>query len=102
MDITFQVALVGSIYMSGLLIGSFVLGTLADLYDRKPIIILSVFLGCAGSISGAFANGFVTYALTRFITGCGKCNVTETYRVKFKHFNFRCHGIIYAAIYSLR
>ncbi len=72
-DKQFQVALVGSIYMSGLFFGSALFGTLGDKYGRKISLMVAIFIGTVASLAGAFAGGsYAGYAVTRFFTAIGK------------------------------
>ena len=68
----FQIALVSSIYMIGLLFSSFFAGTLADKFGRKLSLMGCIFFGVSGAMSGGFCNGYACYCVTRFFTACGK------------------------------
>ena len=69
---SFQVALVGSIYMAGLFFGSIIFGYLGDLVGRKWALMLSILCASAGSLAGAFVYSYEAYAVTRFITAIGE------------------------------
>ena len=58
--------------MFGLLVSSFIWGTLADKIGRKLTVMLSILVISVGSLVGAFANGLPFYAFTRFVTGMGR------------------------------
>lgn len=68
-----KVALVGSIYMFGLLVSSFISGTLADKFGRKITLMLVILIGVIGAMSGAFAKTYPGYCVARFFTGVGRC-----------------------------
>ena len=61
--------------MLGLLVSSFIAGTMADIIGRKPVLFAAVFVGCTGSLAGAFVNDWISYAVCRFFTGCGKMKI---------------------------
>lgn len=67
----FKVALVGSIYMCGLLASSFVSGTLGDLIGRRHTTVIMIIVGVIGALSGSFCQDYIWYCVTRFITGFG-------------------------------
>ncbi|XP_059084961.1 organic cation transporter protein-like [Tigriopus californicus] len=67
----FKVALVGSIYMCGLLASSFVSGTLGDLIGRRHTTAIMIIVCIIGGLSGAFCYDYISYCVTRFITGFG-------------------------------
>ena len=47
---------VGSAFMVGQLIGSFISGTLSDRYGRKIVLFVSIFISSAGGLMGAFVG----------------------------------------------
>ncbi|XP_032825760.2 organic cation transporter protein-like isoform X2 [Petromyzon marinus] len=58
-----------SIFMLGLMVGAPVLGTMADKYGRKSVILVSMAIQTAFGLGAAFAPNFVMYALARFMVG---------------------------------
>ncbi|KAM9824749.1 solute carrier family 22 member 13 [Neosynchiropus ocellatus] len=58
-----------SIYMSGLLVGSVVLGAMADRYGRRFVLLLSLALQTVFGVAVAFAPSFPVYAMLRFVVG---------------------------------
>ncbi|XP_078712490.1 organic cation transporter protein-like isoform X2 [Lampetra fluviatilis] len=58
-----------SIFMLGLMVGSPVLGTMADKYGRKSVILVSMAIQTAFGLGAAFAPNFMMYALARFMVG---------------------------------
>eukprot|EP00095_Tigriopus_kingsejongensis_P002623 maker-scaffold290_size220039-snap-gene-0.6 protein:Tk02623 transcript:maker-scaffold290_size220039-snap-gene-0.6-mRNA-1 annotation:"solute carrier family 22 member 15-like" len=67
----YKVALVSSIYMCGLLVSSFVAGTLGDKIGRKHTTAIMIVVGVVGSLCGSFCNDYISYCVTRFLTGFG-------------------------------
>lgn len=67
----FLVALVGSIYMSGLFFGSFIFGTLGDKIGRKLTLMVAILVASGGNLAGAFCQNYAAYCVTRFITAVG-------------------------------
>ena len=63
--------MVDSIYMSAMLVGSFVYGYLADKLGRRPASIMALFNVASGLLFTAFAPNYVLFVLSRFITGAG-------------------------------
>ncbi|KAM3596010.1 uncharacterized protein V6R79_006822 [Siganus canaliculatus] len=58
-----------SIYMFGLLVGSVVLGAMADRYGRRFVLLLSIALQTVFGVAVAFAPNFLVYVILRFIVG---------------------------------
>uniref|UniRef100_A0A3Q3XGE6 Major facilitator superfamily (MFS) profile domain-containing protein n=1 Tax=Mola mola TaxID=94237 RepID=A0A3Q3XGE6_MOLML len=58
-----------SVYMFGLLVGSVVLGAMADRYGRRLILLLSIALQTVFGVATAFAPSFPVYVVLRFIVG---------------------------------
>ena len=55
----------------GMALGAFIGGYLADRIGRKPIFLLTLLLFGAASLASAFATGFLTMLLFRFLMGLG-------------------------------
>ena len=71
-DDQFKIALVGSIYMIGLLFSSFFAGTLADKFGRKLSLMGCIVFGVTGAMGGGLCNSYLCYCITRFFAACGK------------------------------
>lgn len=66
----------------GYIVGSLVIGTLADSFGRYRMLILTITLTAIGSFGDAAAQGLTTLILFRFITGVGvgaDLNLVSTY-----------------------
>ena len=70
-DKQFQVALVGTIYMSGLFFGSFLFGTLGDMIGRKKSLMVAIVMGSTFNLIGSFYSNYIFYCVTRFFTAAG-------------------------------
>ena len=71
-----------AIGLIGYLVGSLVIGTLADRYGRFRLLILTILLTAVGSFGDAAAPGIATLTVFRFITGMGvgaDLNLVSTY-----------------------
>ena len=64
--------MVDSIYMSAMLVGSFVYGYLADKLGRRPASIMALFNVASGLLATAFMEDYISFTILRFITGIGK------------------------------
>ncbi|XP_061660440.1 solute carrier family 22 member 6 [Syngnathoides biaculeatus] len=58
-----------TIYMGGVLVGSIVLGSLADKFGRRRLLIISHLLMAVAGTCAAFSTSFPVFCLCRF--GCG-------------------------------
>ena len=54
-----------SMYMVGLMIGSFGCGWMADRVGRKKTLFVSILLSSVGSLVGAFMPEYYSYLMTR-------------------------------------
>lgn len=71
-----------SIGLIGYIIGSFIIGTLADRFGRYRMLLLTFALTAIGSFGDALAPGVITLIIFRFITGVGvgaDLNLVSTY-----------------------
>ncbi len=66
-----QVGWSGSLYVGGAVIGALLFGRAADRLGRKRLFLLTLAVYMAASVATAFADGFVWFAVCRFITGLG-------------------------------
>jgi len=67
-----KVAWIGSAYMFGLLIGSYVSGVMSDKYGRKVGLLFSILLSSTASLVGAFMPEYYSYLVLRIITALGE------------------------------
>ena len=72
-------ALVGSIYMCGVLFGSFIFGFLGDLLGRWWALILAILLTVTAGLGGAFVDHYEWYCVTRFFAGMGRMGTAMLY-----------------------
>jgi MFS transporter, OCT family, solute carrier family 22 (organic cation transporter), member 4/5 len=61
-------------YFIGSVVGTFVLGILADIFGRLPILIVAHMLGVIGNGLTIFASNFIAFSLSRFIGGLASDN----------------------------
>lgn len=74
------------VYFSGYIVGSLVLGYLADVFGRRPIMLSSFILILLGGVGVAFgpqdAFGFkisiLIYTISRFLIACGTRGINVT------------------------
>ncbi|CAF0803311.1 unnamed protein product [Brachionus calyciflorus] len=75
-----------TIYFSGYLVGSIIMGIMADHFGRRPIMLSSFVMIILGSAGVAFGpqemygrrTGYILYALSRFIIACGTRGINVT------------------------
>ena len=65
---SYKVALVISMYMLGLMIGSFLCGRMADKFGRKFTLFFAILCSSAGSLIGSFMPEYFSYTATRYFT----------------------------------
>lgn len=71
-----------SVGLIGYIIGSFVIGTMADRYGRYRMLLLTFAITAIGSFGDAFAPDITTLIIFRFLTGVGvgaDLNLVSTY-----------------------
>jgi len=66
-----QIGWAGSLYVGGAVVGALVFGRLADLLGRKRLFLLTLAVYMVATVATAFADGFIWFALCRFLTGFG-------------------------------
>uniref|UniRef100_K3XCB0 Major facilitator superfamily (MFS) profile domain-containing protein n=1 Tax=Globisporangium ultimum (strain ATCC 200006 / CBS 805.95 / DAOM BR144) TaxID=431595 RepID=K3XCB0_GLOUD len=64
-------AFVNGSVMIGAFVGSFIFGNLADMYGRKPMLLVAFFMGSIGCALCAVAQSIEVLAFFRFIAGIG-------------------------------
>lgn len=57
--------------LAGMTVGSLLLSPLADVYGRRPAIVVSLFVTSAGMLASAFTESLTQLTVVRFITGLG-------------------------------
>ena len=75
-----------AIGLIGYIIGSYLIGTLADRYGRLNMMLLTLALTAIGSFGDAAATGIITLSVWRFVTGMGvgaDLNLVSTYIGEF-------------------
>ena len=65
-------ALSGTLYFVGLIIGSLIGGIPADVFGRKPVLFFFIFVGGFGNLIGGLVSTFPLYVLFRLIAGIGE------------------------------
>jgi MFS family permease len=66
-----EVGLSGSAYVAGAVPGALFFGRLADRFGRKRLFLITLAVYLTGTVATAFATGFWSFALLRFVTGFG-------------------------------
>jgi MFS family permease len=66
-----EVGLSGSAYVAGAVPGALFFGRLADRFGRKRLFLITLAVYLGGTVATAFASGFWSFALLRFVTGFG-------------------------------
>ena len=68
----FQVALAGSSFMAGVLVGSFVMGILSDRFGRKKTAMGSILVCGLAQLGGSFARTYWGFSVSQFVAAIGK------------------------------
>ena len=68
---SFQLSVLTSIIFLGLLIGSFIWGTIGDQLGRRRALILSLSMNAAFGLLSSISNNFIQLILFRFGSGIG-------------------------------
>ena len=61
----------GTLFFTGMLLGAFVFGRLADRIGRKPVLMIAVVIDACFGVASAFAPDFTWLLVLRFMTGIG-------------------------------
>lgn len=61
----------GTVFFTGMLIGAFVFGRLADRFGRRNVLIATVLIDALFGVASAYAPGFEWLLVLRFLTGLG-------------------------------
>ena len=72
-----QVALSGTLYFVGLLIGALIGGYPADKFGRKPVLFFFIFIGGFSTLIGGLVSTFPLYCLFRLMAGIGEQGLTQ-------------------------
>ena len=63
--------MVGTVYMCGSFLGSFVFGTLGDKIGRKLALMVTLILGSTASLVGALTSNYIVYSISRLLCAAG-------------------------------
>lgn len=61
----------GTLFFTGMLLGAFVFGRLADRIGRRPVLMIAVVIDACFGVASAFAPDFTWLLALRFLTGIG-------------------------------
>ena len=74
----FQITACGTMYMAGLLIGSFLGGPPADAFGRKPVLFGFIAIAGLSNFVGGLVSSIWTYAFFRMLAGIGEQGLIQT------------------------
>jgi MFS family permease len=66
-----EVGQAASAYVAGAVVGALVFGRLADRFGRRRLFLVTLGIYLVATLLTAGAQGFASFALCRFLTGCG-------------------------------
>src|SRR5262249_20649234 len=66
-----QIGFAGTSYIGGAILGALIFGRLTDLYGRKRLFLITLAVYVLATCATALSNGFVMFAICRFVTGMG-------------------------------
>ena len=70
-------ALSGTLYFVGLLIGALIAGYPADKIGRKPVLFFFIFTGGMSTLVGGLVSSFGAYSFFRLLAGIGEQGLTQ-------------------------
>ena len=70
-DHSFVRSIFNSLYLGGMLVGSFIIGLVSDRFGRLKALVLSIFLVGGSGLLAAFVQNRIVFALLRITTGMG-------------------------------
>ena len=68
-DDQWKVGLASSLYMTGLLLGSALVGLTSDRFGRRPVLLAMIITSIITTVAGAFCRGYWSYVTTRLLAG---------------------------------
>ena len=94
-------ALITSIYMCGLFLGSLICST-SDRFGRKAVLVVSWALAAVGGVANAFVKSYAAFCVLRFFTGAGE--IENQSLIKTKPYNWQrgCQIICSLGPYNVR
>ena len=70
-------ALSGTLYFVGLLIGALIAGYPADYFGRKPVLFFFIVIGGFSTLVGGLVSTFPSYSFFRLLAGIGEQGLTQ-------------------------
>jgi len=89
---------VSAALFAGMMVGGYLFGTISDSFGRRRVLTFSMFLNFVSGVSSAFANGWWTMIISRFISGVGAgaaIPISFTYFIEFFGPSSREQWVIY-------